>query len=183
MTRNTTTSIPATAPAKTNSRPLDSFIQTMKDTSVKENGRKLIITEILAPNLYGPIDSTPHAAMITQFKLCCAAGKLCNHKEVQVNIIHRCATCGFGVHAMCEVELKASKTKSVDSTSIKGGVCLACLTRLGFLEKAKRGDHQEEFLPMHHPNVFKNLAFDWAKLEISESNRRLFCLLNLCHRC
>jgi hypothetical protein len=70
---------------------------------------------------------------------------------------------------MCEVELKAFKSKSVDFTSIKGS-CRACLTRLGFLEKVRRGDHQEEFLPMHHPNLFKNVAFDWAKLEISESN-------------
>jgi hypothetical protein len=80
MTRNTTTSISATAPAKTNSSPLDSFTQTMKDTSVKENGRNLIITEFLALNLDGPIDSTPHAAMITQSKFCFAAGNLCNHK-------------------------------------------------------------------------------------------------------
>jgi hypothetical protein len=85
MTRNTKTSISATAPAKANSRPLDSFTQTMKDTSVKENGRKLIITDFLALNLDGPIDSTPHAAMITQFKFCCTTGNLCNHKEVQVN--------------------------------------------------------------------------------------------------
>jgi hypothetical protein len=70
MTRATTMSVAATAPAKTNSRPLDTFTQTMKDTSVKEHGRKLSIKEFLALNLNGPIDFTPNStAMIAQFKL------------------------------------------------------------------------------------------------------------------
>jgi hypothetical protein len=101
---------------------------------------------LTASNCNGQIDSTPNDVVITQFKLCCAAGNLCKHKEVLVNRIDQCAACGVGVHAMCKVELKASKFKSIPSTSP--------------LDMVKKVDHQETLLHMHpHSNVHTNLAF------------------------
>jgi hypothetical protein len=116
----------ATTFFKPNSKQAESVPDDMKDTLAKTQGRKVAVTNFTALNLNGPIDCTPNDPVITQFKCCCAAGNLCKHKDIPVNRIHQCAACGFGVHAMCEVELKASKSKNVPSTSIKG-VCRACL--------------------------------------------------------
>jgi hypothetical protein len=118
-------------------------------------------------NFAPPANLTPNSKVITQYKTCCAAGTLCKHPELPVAKIHRCATCGFCVHAMCEVELKGTTANPVKSTSIKG-VCVAYIDRLNMADQVQTAEAGGgTFLDMKTASVLASLKFSWPKIALA----------------